>query len=446
MEKLTQSNQTKTPLRSINLYEQAKKLIPGGTQLLSKRPELYLPNQWPAYFKKAKGVEVWDLDGNKYIDTQASIGACILGYADDNVNRAVKKAIDSGNTSTLNVPEEVELAKLLIKLHPWANMVRYARGGGEAMSIAVRIARAYTGRDKIAFCGYHGWTDWYLASNLASNKNLDGHLLPGLAPAGVPRGLRGTALPFKYNKIKELERIVKKHKLAAIVMEPLRYQEPKDSFLQKVRKIANKEKAVLVFDEITVGWRLTYGGAHLKYRVNPDIAVFAKGISNGYPMAAILGRRQVMQAAQETFISSSYWTERIGPTAALATIKKMKDKKVAQHLNKIGQLFMHGLERVAKKTGIKITLEGLPPLFVFSFNFGKYNQAVNTLFNQEMLKRGFITATGIDVSYSLKEKHVKAYLNACHEVFKIIKKAVEQKKVRKLLKGPVAHEKFKRLT
>ncbi|OIP55922.1 aminotransferase class III [Candidatus Kuenenbacteria bacterium CG2_30_39_24] len=434
------------PVKGIKLYNQAKKFIPGGTQLLSKRPELYLPNQWPAYFSRARGVEVWDLDGNKYIDTQASIGACILGYADPDVNQAVKNAIDKGNTSTLNCPEEVELARLLTSLHPWSDMVRYARSGGEAMAIAVRIARAYTGQDKIAFCGYHGWSDWYLASNLASQKNLDGHLLPGLAPAGVPRGLTGTSLPFQYNKIEQLEKIVKKHKLAAIIMEPLRYQEPKNNFLSQVRAIATKHKTILIFDEITIGWRLALGGAHLKYKVNPDMAVFAKGMSNGYPMAAVIGRERVMQAAQRTFISSSSWTERLGSVAALATIKKMRASKVQTHLNKIGRLFITALKKSARQAKIQISFEGLPPLFIFSFNYGVKNQAVNTLFTQEMLKRGFIAVTGIDVSYALKLEHVKKYCHAAKEVFDIIKKAVAENKVGKLLHGPIAHEKFKRLT
>ena len=209
------------------LWKKAKTLIPGGNQLLSKRAEMFLPDQWPAYFKKAKGIRVTDLDGKTYTDfSRMGIGACVLGYADSDVNRAVKKAVDSGSMSTLNSPEEVELAEVLTNLHPWADMVRYARTGGEAMSIAVRIARAYSGKEKIAFCGYHGWHDWYLSGNLASDKNLDGHLLPGLEPRGVPRGLLNTAIPFRYNHIEELEEIVKKYSIGVIVMEPYRHEEP----------------------------------------------------------------------------------------------------------------------------------------------------------------------------------------------------------------------------
>src|SRR3989338_2144900 len=208
-----------------SLYRRAKKLIPGGTQLLSKRPEFLLPDQWPAYYSKVKGVEVWDLDGKKYIDMcQNGVGACVLGAGDPDVDTAVLQAVANGNLSTLNCPEEVELAELLVELHPWAQMVRYARCGGEAMAVAVRIARASAGRDKVAFFGFLGWDDLYLAANLTEDHALDGHLLAGLAPAGVPRGLTGTMLPFRYNQVDDLKAIVRDHgeELAAIVMEPTR--------------------------------------------------------------------------------------------------------------------------------------------------------------------------------------------------------------------------------
>ena len=221
----------KTTNAGISLWEKVKKIIPGGTQLLSKRSEMFLPDGWPSYYSKAKGVEIWDLDGKKYIDMSImGVGACILGYADNDVNTAVHRAVDAGSISTLNCPEEVDLAELLLKLHPWADMVRYAKTGGEAMAVAVRIGRAHTDKDIVAFCGYHGWHDWYLAANLADNKNLDGQLLPGLEPKGVPRGLKGTALPFNYNNLNELERIVEKNDVGVIVMEPLRITNPHTDF------------------------------------------------------------------------------------------------------------------------------------------------------------------------------------------------------------------------
>ncbi|MBI2474688.1 MAG: aminotransferase class III-fold pyridoxal phosphate-dependent enzyme, partial [Candidatus Taylorbacteria bacterium] len=249
--------------KSQKLWQTAKQMIPGGSQLLSKRAEMFLPDGWPAYYKKAKGIEISDLDGRKYLDfSLMGVGACVLGYADPDVNRAVRKAVDEGSMSTLNCPEEVELAREMLKLNPWAGGVRYGRTGGEGVAIAVRIARAFSGKDKVAFCGYHGWHDWYLSSNLASDKNLDGHLIKGLEPAGVPRSLSETALPFRYNHIEEFESILEKHNVGVVVMEPIRHQEPKDDFLKKVRKITRDKKIVLIFDEVSSGFRLRLGGSH----------------------------------------------------------------------------------------------------------------------------------------------------------------------------------------
>ena len=339
------------------LWKKAKKLIPGGNQLLSKRSEQFLPDFWPSYYQRAKGDEVWDLDGNHFIDMCImGIGACPLGYADDDVNAAVKQRIDNGSMCTLNNPEEVELAEILTKIHPWSDMVRYARCGGEAMSIAVRIARAHTKRDKIAFCGYHGWHDWYLAANLADDKNLDGYLLPGLSPVGVPRGLVNTSLPFQYNKIDELHAIQKKHgkDLAAIVIEPVRDHDPVPGFLKQIQEIADETGAVLICDEVSSGFRLNTGGAHLLQDLKPDMAVFAKAIGNGYPMAAVIGNEAVMQSAQDTFISSTCWTEGIGPVAALATIEKYKKFDVPKKLVHAGKRVQGGWKRLPRMPVLRL--------------------------------------------------------------------------------------------
>ncbi len=430
------------------LWNEAKKIIPGGNQLLSKRAEMFLPNQWPAYYSRAKGVEIWDLDGRKYIDmSTVGIGTCVLGYADPDVNRVVKKVVDNGSMATLNAPEEVELAKLLIQLHPWAAMVRYARTGGESMAIAARIARAYSGKDRIAFCGYHGWSDWYLAANLADDRNLDGQLLPGLEPRGVPRALADTILPFRYNKLEELEAIVAKRKdIGTIMVEPSRHYPADKKFWQGVREIADRVGAVLVVDEITVGWKIALGGYHLKLGITPDMAVFAKGIANGYPMAAIIGKRKVMEAAQTTFISSTFWTERIGPAAAIACISKMKRLKVQRHLEKIGSLVASGWKKLAKKHGLKIEISGPPALVEFTFHYGDETMAVRTLFTQEMLDRGFLDTGLLYVTYAHKIEHVRKYLLAVDGVFATIAQAVKDKKVRALLRGPVAHNRFKRIS
>jgi glutamate-1-semialdehyde 2,1-aminomutase len=430
------------------LYRRGRRRIPGGTQLLSKRPEMFAPEQWPAYFSRAKGVEVWDLDGRRYIEMSLSgIGACVLGYGDPDVDAAVREAIDRGNMSTLNCPEEVELADLLCELHPWADMVRYGRCGGEAMAMAVRIARAHTRRDKVAFCGYHGWHDWYLAANLADGSRLDGHLLPGLDPAGVPRGLAGTALPFRYNQIADLEAIVTEHRdsLAAIVMEPVRNHEPAAGFLHHVREIATRFGAVLIFDEVSSGLRLTCGGAHMVYRVHPDIAVFAKAIGNGYPMAAVIGRGTVMQAAQATFISSTYWTDRIGPAAALATLRKYQRANVAVHLADIGSRVQEGWRSAASSAGLAVHVSGIPALSHLAFEHAA-PQAVVTLFTQLMLDKGFLASKGFYASYAHQPEHVERYLAAVNEVFPDVARTIAAGQVEARLAGPVAHEGFRRLT
>ncbi len=430
------------------LYKKAKKIIPGGTQLLSKRPELHLPENWPSYYKKAKGCEVWDLDGKKYIDmSYMGIGACVLGYADPDVNRAVKKAVNQGNATTLNCPEEIELAELLLKLHPWAQMARFARGGGETMAIAVRIARAKTGKDKVLFCGYHGWQDWYLAANLAYNKALDGHLLPGLEPKGVPRGLKGTAIPFKYNDTKTFLKLLKRYKkeLAAVVMEPIRNHYPKKSFLETIQREAKKAGIVLIIDEVSAGFRLANGGAHLKLGLEPDIAVFSKALGNGFPIAAIIGKREVMQAAQSSFISSTMWTERVGFVSALAMIKKFIQKGVAKHICQMANDVQKGWLRLANKHKLIIEVSGIPPFGHFDFKY-KEPLVLKTLFSQFMLDKGFLASNVYYGSFAHKEEHLKKYLQACDEAFALIKKAVDSDNPKKYLKGPVSQTGFKRLT
>jgi glutamate-1-semialdehyde 2,1-aminomutase len=435
-------------IRGYELFSRACKLIPGGTQLLSKRPSMFLPEQWPTYYSSARGVEVTDLEGRTYIDmSMMGIGACVLGYGDPEVDQAVKSAIDRGVASTLNAPEEVELAELLVQLHPWAEMVRYARGGGEAMAMAVRIARAHTRKDVVAFCGYHGWTDWYLAANLATDAALDAHLLPGLDPCGVPRGLIGTALPFHYNEIGQLKAIVEANpgKIAAIVMEPQRGHEPAQGFLKEVRDIASSIGAVLIFDEITTGFRMTNGGIHLTLNVNPDVAVFAKAIANGYAMSAVVGTERVMQAAQSTFISSTNWTERVGPTAAIATIRKFVRDSVAQHLIAIGDQVMSGWRDAAAGAGLPLHTSGLSSLCHFTFE-DQNELLLTTLFTQAMLDRGYLAYNQFKPSFAHTNDQVNTYLAAVRSVFSELADGVKRDDLLRRLKGPVARRGFYRLT
>jgi glutamate-1-semialdehyde aminotransferase len=427
-------------MTSAELYARACELIPGGTQLLSKRPELFLPGGWPAYFRRARGVEIEDLDGRTWIDVSIhSVGTCPLGYADPDVDAAVVDAIRAGTISTLNCPEEVELAERLCDLHPWAGMVRYVRTGGEAMAAAVRLARAATGRELVAVAGYHGWHDWYLAANLEGDR-LGELLLPQVPAAGVPAALRGTIVTFTFGDIADIDRVVQRHgrRLAAVIVEPARYDRPSAAYLEHVREAAARAGALTIFDEITSGFRVAVGGAHLAAGVAPDLAVFAKGMSNGYPMGAIVGRREVMEAAQRTFISSTYWTERIGPAAALATIRRMRSEGVPAHLAAIGTRMLDGWKDLAARHGLRIVTRGLAQLPSFSFQYGDESAAVRTLFTQCMLDDGFLAAGGFYPSLAHSEAVVDAALSAADRAFGVIRGALEDGTVRARLRGPVA--------
>lgn len=427
------------------LWKRAKQIIPGGNMLLSKRAEMFLPDQWPAYFSKSKGCKVWDLDGKEYIDMCImGIGTNTLGYGHPEVDDAVRKTIDAGNMSTFNCPEEVYLAEKLIELHPWADMVRLARSGGEANAVAIRIARAASGRDKVAICGYHGWHDWYLSANLGAEKGLDGHLLPGLEPNGVPRNLAGTVFPFNYNNYAELEALVKTHDIGVIKMEVVRNMGPEDNFLQKVRKLATDNKIVLIFDECTSGFRETFGGLHKKYGVEPDMAMFGKAMGNGYGITATIGRKEIMEAAQSTFISSTFWTERIGPTAALKTLEVMERIQSWNTITETGLQIRQRWQFLADKHGLGISHWGLPALTGFSFT-SPQGLAYKTLITQEMLGKGYLAANCVYVCTEHTQEIIDGYFDALDPVFNMIRECEDGRDITRLLKGPVCHASFKRL-
>ncbi|HJN09420.1 MAG TPA: aminotransferase class III-fold pyridoxal phosphate-dependent enzyme [Pirellulaceae bacterium] len=430
-------------------YRHAKQIIPGGTQLLSKRPELFAPDHWPAYYEQAIGCEVIDTAGRRFIDMSFNgILACILGFADPDVNAAVIRRVHLGSMATQQTHDEVRLAEMLCHIHPWAEMARFPRTGGESMAVAVRIARAATGRSKVAICGYHGWHDWYLAANLAGGSDgLDGHLLPGLEPAGVPDGLAGTTLPFRYNHLDEIERIVAVHQgdLAAIVMEPTRHVDPEPGFLEGVRQLATRCGARLIFDEISIGWRLCLGGAHLKFGIEPDMAVFAKTISNGFAMGAVIGNRATMAAAQSTFISSAYWTEGVGPAAAVACIDKMQRIDVPSHLAKIGSRLTEGWRQLGERTGVAVTTGGRPEGVVVGFDHPEAT-ALQTLFTIRMLDHGFLASAGFNPTLAHAPRHVEVYLAAAAKVFEEIAEAVERGDVLKRIDSKPKHTMFARLT
>ena len=427
------------------LWKRAKLVIPGGNMLLSKRAEMFLPDQWPAYFSKAKGCRVWDLDDNEYIDMSImGIGTNILGYGHPEVDEAVRRTIEVGTISTFNCPEEVYLAERLIELHPWADMVRFARSGGEANAIAIRIARAASGRDKVAICGYHGWHDWYLSANLGDDETLAGHLLPGLEPKGVPRSLRGTVFPFTYNDFTQLEALVATHDIGDINMEVVRNMGPEGNFLHKVRKLATDRGIVLIFDECTSGFRETFGGICKKYDVEPDMAIFGKALGNGYAITATIGQRDVMQAAQSTFISSTFWTERIGPSAALKTLEVMERVKSWEQITATGLDIRRRWQELADRKGLHITHWGLPALTGFSID-SPNALAYKTLITQEMLAKGYLAGNSVYVCIEHTPEVLDAFFAALDPVFGLIRECEEGRDVMALLKGPVCHASFKRL-
>lgn len=430
------------------LYARGKARIPGGAHLLSKQPERFAPGQWPAYFREARGCEVWDLDGRRYMDmAHNGVGACLLGYGHPAVTNAVIERIAHGHACTLNPPEEVELAEALCAIHPWATQVRLTRGGGEAGAVAARIARAATSRPLIAVCGYHGWHDWYLAANLGESESLAGHLLPGLPPAGVPDALRGTALAFAHGDCHAFDAIAAAHggQLAAVVVEPCRHRPPAPGFLEHLRAATQRLGALLIFDEITVGWRLCYGGAHKRFGIEPDMAVFAKALGNGHPIGAVIGTAAAMEGAHRTFISSTSWTDAVGPTAALATLAQFRETDVPGHVEAIGLHVQRIWHECARRHGLPVTVpDGFACLAQFAFD---HPEAVvlRTLYTQGMLDRGYLAGTAFYPTLAHTHAIADAFADAVDAVFADIAAALATGNPAQHLRGPAAHEGFQRL-
>lgn len=431
-----------------DLYKHAKQRIPGGVQLLSKSPEQYAPGQWPAYYVKAQGCEVWDMDGNHYYDmTTNGVGSCLLGYADPDVTQAVVECVQNGSMTSLNCPAEVALADKLCQIHLWAECVRFARTGGETCAVAVRIARATTGRDLVLICGYHGWSDWYLAANLHNAAGLDDLLLPGLKPAGVPKALTGTTLTCVYEDYETFDKIIEQygHRLACVIMEPYRHVMPDGKFLRHVRQAMDKCGGLLIFDEITIGFRLCYGGAHKLIDVTPDIATFAKALGNGHPIGAIIGTKKAMEGAHNSFISSTYWTEAVGFTAALATLKKMEEVKVWEHVARVGTTVQKDWLDAAERHGVNIHCSGIPCLA--HFDFAENKKELKTLYTVLMLKEGFLGNTAIYPTLGhtdeVLEKHRVAIDKVFAQIAEIQKGGLEA--ILEAIGGPVCLSGFARL-
>ena len=420
------------------VWKRAKNIIPNGSMLFSKNPDLFLPNKWPAYFSKTKGCKIWDLDNNVYNDlSYMGVGTNILGYNYPDVEKEVIKTIKNGTMSTLNSVEEIILAEKLTSMHPWAEMARFTRSGGEANAVAIRIARAAAGKNNVAICGYHGWHDWYLSSNFENKKNLDKHLMPNVPFKGVPKNLKKTVFPFEYNNFKQLEKIVKEKNIGVIKMEVERNEKPKNNFLEKVRKLSDKNSIVLIFDECTSGFRKNFGGLHLAYNVNPDICILGKALGNGYAINAIIGKRSIMDECKNTFISSTFWTERIGPTAAIQTLKSMQKLESWSLISQIGLKIKNNWREIADSHGVKMTINGLSSTPSFIFKSIKHHH-YKTLITQQMLKKGIMASNLVFCSVAHEEKLLKTYFDILDATFHQIKKCENEKEnINKLLETEV---------
>ena len=427
------------------LYISAKKIILGGNMLLSKRPEIFLPELWPAYFSKAQGINVWDLNKIKYTDMICAVGQSILGYSNKKLNSKIIKIIKMGNMTTLNCPEEVELTKKLLSLHPWAQMAKYARSGGEANAIAIRIARAASKKDEVAICGYHGWHDWYLSVNLKGKNKLSKHLLKGLEPVGVPRSLKNSVHPFTYGNYEELVKIVKNKNIGTIKMEVSRGNLPDVSFLKKVRKLATKKKIILIFDECTSGFRQCFGGLHMKYKVYPDIAMFGKALGNGFAITSVIGKKAIMQKAGNSFISSTFWTERIGFVAGVETLKLMKNKKSWKKIVESGKYFNLKIKNLSLKYDLSIKISGIESITSFNF-ISKNNIAYKTFITQEMLKKKYLASNQIFLTILHSKKIIDKYIDNLDPIFKRISYFEKNNIIiKKFIKKNVCHQTFQRL-
>lgn len=436
--------------KSLDLFDEAVRIMPGGTQLLSRRPSLYLPGMWPVYAERAKGCHIWDVDGNEYIDLLMGFGPFVLGYANDVVDRAVVEQISRGTVYTLNSPLEVEVSRRLIEVVPCAQMVRFSKTGGEANAIAIRIARGYTGRDKILFCGYHGWHDWYISANLADKATLDGHLLPGVSPKGVPRGLVGSTIPFEFNNIDSLEKALDANRgqVAAIIMEACRSKLPEPGFLEAIRRLSTEHGIVMIFDEVVTGFRMALGGAQEYFGVLPDMATFAKAIGNGYPLSAVVGRREVMEGAAEQFISSLYWSDAIGLAAARATIDEMRRSDAQKILWDRGRMLKEGLNEILSRNAIPGQCVGYEPLPTLQFdsNDPVMQKLMMSVYQQEMLRRGFLCGAGHSISVAHSEDDIKAFLTAAGEALPEVGVGLKAGNLPERLEKPVQkQEGFRRL-
>jgi glutamate-1-semialdehyde aminotransferase len=435
--------------RSQELYKRAGELIPGWTQLISRRADQFARGVSPIYAQRAKGSRFIDVDENEYIDWVNAVGAIILGHADEVVDGAVKEQIDRGSLYTLNSPLEIELAEELCTTIPSAEMVRYTKGGGEACAVAARIARGATGRDKILFCGYHGWHDWYQAANFGVDPESGEYPFAGIEPIGVPKALAGTVIPFRYGDLAMLEALLNEHasEVAAIMMEPARSELPAPGYLEGVKALAHQYDAILIFDEVSCGWRQAIGGIQSVVGVTPDMTVVAKAMSNGYPMGAVVGARAVMEPAARMFISSSYWSDNIGLVAALTTIRELKRRDSETQLRIIGEKLRTALNNAIAEAGLQGKCAGLSsnPYVALDLPAGVDSRKVSTLFVQEMARRGIHTYMSFKATLAHTDDDIAQTGAAATAAFQVINQGLDQGNLDSLLVADIKKEPFRRL-
>lgn len=410
-------------LNSEALLERAQRSVPLGSQTFSKSYTQFPYGVSPYFAKRGKGSHLWDVDGNEYIDYINSLAAITLGYNDQDVIDAVKKQLDDGTIFSLSHALETEVAEKIIEMVPCAEMVRFGKNGSDATAGAVRIARAYTGRDHVAVCGYHGWQDWYIGS---TPRNL-----------GVPEATRKLTHTFSYNDLDSLQLLLDADKFAAVILEPMNVHEPKDGFLEGVKQLAHDHGALLIFDEIVTGFRFSNGGAQEYFDVTPDLATFGKGLANGYPISAVTGKREYMKLMEEVFFSFTFGGETLSLAAALATLKKLQSEPVIETIRMRGLHLIERLEGLIKNHGLDdfFSVAGNP---VWSFFLIKESSSfdawdMKTFFLQEMFSSGILTLTTHIMSYAHTDEDIDMLMNAYDSFFQKVKSADSAEKLHALL-------------
>jgi len=411
---------------SEELLERALKTIPLGSQTFSKSKTQFPQGVSPFFISRGKGCRVWDVDGNEYIDLINSLCAITLGYNDPDVTAAVREQLEAGIIFSLPHPIELQVAEKIVEMVPSAEMVRFGKNGSDATSGAIRLARAFTSRDHVAVCGYHGWQDWYIGSTA---RNL-----------GVPQAIRKLTHQFTYNNLESLHNIFSEwpDRIAAVIMEPMNTAEPANGYLEAVKELTHKNGALLIFDETITGFRFSNGGAQELFGVIPDLATFGKGLANGYPLSAVAGRADVMRLMEEVFFSFTFGGETLSLAASLATMTKLQTHPVIETIRQRGEQLMSGLKQQIARHGLShfISLSGHPAWsFVVISDAESYSAwEIKTLFMQEMLARGVLTFGTHNISYAHGAGDIDMVLDVYDKVLPVLRDAVENRKMHELLR------------